>query len=207
MAPVHVAVGRGAEDAVEPAEEGAQRAACLLPRPQQQRGQGWAERQRVERRDDHRHGDGDGELLVELAGDAGNEGGGHEHRGQDQGDGDHRPGDLVHRLEGRVARRQPVLDVVLDRLDDDDGVVDDDADRQHQAEQRQRVDREPEQREDGEGADQRHRHREQRNERGTRKPWRKMKTTMMTRTRASNSVLMISLMPSLTASVVSSETT
>ena len=29
---------------------------------------------------------------------------------------------------GRLARRQPVLDVVLDRLDDDDGVVDHDAD-------------------------------------------------------------------------------
>ena len=33
----------------------------------------------------------------------------------------------------------PVLDVVLDRLDDDDGVIDDDADGQHQAEQRQVV--------------------------------------------------------------------
>ena len=49
---------------------------------------------------------------------------------------------LGHRLEGRVARRHPLLDVVLDRLDDDDGVVDDQADRQHQPEQRQRVDRE-----------------------------------------------------------------
>ena len=41
-----------------------------------------------------------------------------------------------------VARRQAVLDVVLDRLDDDDGVVHDDADRQHQAEQRQVVEAE-----------------------------------------------------------------
>ena len=40
-----------------------------------------------------------------------------------------------------------------------------------------------------------------------RQPCRKTKTTMMTRTSASNSVLTISLMPSLTASVVSSETT
>ena len=37
-----------------------------------------------------------------------------------------------------------------------------------------------------------------------RKPWRKMKTTITTRTRASKSVLTISVMPSLTASVVSS---
>ena len=35
--------------------------------------------------------------------------------------------------------RQAVLDVVLDRLDHHDGVVDDDADGQHQAEQRQVV--------------------------------------------------------------------
>ena len=40
-----------------------------------------------------------------------------------------------------------------------------------------------------------------------RKPWRKMKTTITTRTRASKSVLTISLMPSLTASVVSRATT
>ena len=64
---------------------------------------------------------------------------GHEHRRQHQPDRDDRPGHLLHRLDRRVARRQPVLDVVLDRLDHDDGVVDDDADRQHQAEQRQVV--------------------------------------------------------------------
>ena len=40
-----------------------------------------------------------------------------------------------------------------------------------------------------------------------RKPWRKMKTTITTRTRASKSVWTISVMPSLTASVVSSATT
>ena len=85
---------------------------------------------------------------------------------QDERDGHHRAGHLLHGLEGRVARRQPVLDVVLDRLDDDDRVVDDEADRQHQAEQRQRVDREAEQREDRERADQRHRHGEQRDQRG-----------------------------------------
>ena len=49
------------------------------------------------------------------------------------------PETSLHRLDRGVARRQAVLDVVLDGLDDDDGVVDDDADRQHQAEQRQVV--------------------------------------------------------------------
>jgi hypothetical protein len=46
-----------------------------------------------------------------------------------------------------------------------DRVVDDDADGQHQAQQRERVDREAEQREQGERADQRHRHGERRNQR------------------------------------------
>ena len=63
---------------------------------------------------------------------------------QHQADGDHRPGHLLHRLDGRLARRQAVLDVMLDRLDDDDGVVDHDADGQHQAEQRQVVQAEAE---------------------------------------------------------------
>ena len=38
-------------------------------------------------------------------------------------------------------RRQPLLDVAVDVLDHHDGVVDDEADRQHHREQRQEVDR------------------------------------------------------------------
>ncbi len=44
---------------------------------------------------------------------------------------------------------------MLDRLDDDDGIVHNQADCQHQAEEREGVDREAEQRKDHEGADQR----------------------------------------------------
>ena len=53
--------------------------------------------------------------------------------------------DFVHALDRRLARRQAALDVALDVLHHDDGVVDDDADGEHQAEQRQIVQREPEQ--------------------------------------------------------------
>ena len=63
----------------------------------------------------------------------------HEHGAEHQADGDDRAGDLLHRLDRRLPRRQAVLDVMLDGLDDDDGVIDDDADGQHQAEQRQVV--------------------------------------------------------------------
>src|SRR3546814_9499022 len=45
--------------------------------------------------------------------------------------------------------------MLLHRLDDDDGVVDDDADRQHQRKQRQRVDRKTERELHGERADER----------------------------------------------------
>ena len=60
---------------------------------------------------------------------------------------------------------QALLDPALDVLDDDDRVVDHDADRQHQPEQRQVVQREPEQPHDRERADQRHRDRQQRDDR------------------------------------------
>ena len=52
------------------------------------------------------------------------------------------------------------------RLHDDDGVVDDQADGEHQAEERQCVDRESERRENHERADERHRNGEHRDERG-----------------------------------------
>ncbi|EXI65763.1 MAG: hypothetical protein AW08_02975 [Candidatus Accumulibacter adjunctus] len=160
-----IAAGDPAENLVEPVVELLQRPASLDLGTQQQGAQGRAQGQRVERRDDDRNRDGHRELLVELAGDAGNEGGRHEDCGEDDGDGDDRAGHLAHRLEGRVLRRQALLDVVFDRLDDDDGVVDDQTDRQDQTEQRQGVDREAEQREEHEGADQRHRHGEQRDKR------------------------------------------
>ena len=161
----HVAVRRAGEQAVEAAEEDAQRAAHLALRPQEQRAESRAQGQRVEGRDDHRHGDRHRELLVHAPGDARYEGRRDEDGGQDQRDPHDGSRHFLHRLEGGVARRQPLLDVMLDRLDDDDGVVDHEADGQHEAEERQRVDGEAQQREHHERADQRHRHRQQRDER------------------------------------------
>ena len=65
----------------------------------------------------------------------------HEHRTQHQGHGDHRPGDFVHRLARGLARRQALFQPALDVFHDHDRVVDHDADRQHQPEQRQVVQR------------------------------------------------------------------
>ena len=97
--------GRGrAERAIEAAEEIAERTAAFRARPQQHGGKRGAERQGVEGGDQHRDGDGDGELLVEPARDAGNEDGRDEDGGENQGDGDDGAGDLVHRLERGVLR-------------------------------------------------------------------------------------------------------
>src|SRR5215469_18020859 len=60
--------------------------------------------------------------------------------------------------------RHAVAHVALDVFDDDDRVVDDDADRQHQAEQGQVVERYAEGREDREGSDQRDRNRDDRDD-------------------------------------------
>ena len=65
------------------------------------------------------------------------------------------------RRGGRSSRRHDALDV----LDHDDRVVDDDADREHETEQRQHVDRHPEREQAEERADHAHRHGEHRDER------------------------------------------
>ena len=57
-----------------------------------------------------------------------------EHRRQDQRDADDRPRDFLHRLQRRVARRHALFDVMLHRLDDDDRVVDDEADGEDETE-------------------------------------------------------------------------
>ena len=79
---------------------------------------------------------------VQPAGDARHHDGRHEHRQQHQRRGHHRAGDLDHRLGGGLLGVETlVVDQTQGVLDDHDGVVDDDADHQDQAEHRQRVDR------------------------------------------------------------------
>ena len=65
-----------------------------------------------------------------------------------------------------LTRRQPFGDIALDVLDHDDCVVDHDAHRQHQPEQRQGVERVAECLECREGADDRHRNGNDRNDGG-----------------------------------------
>ena len=100
-----------------------------------------------------------------MPGQAADEGERHEHCDQHQRDGDDRAGDFAHRLVGRFARRKAVLDVALDVLHHDDGVIDDDADGEHEPEQGERIDGEAEQIQHREGADGRYRNGQQRDDR------------------------------------------
>ncbi len=150
------------EAAIEQPEDGVHRPhqqaflACSVVRLQQERAQRRAQGQRVEGGDDGRRRHRHGELPVELPGDAAEERRRDEHRGQHQRDGDQRRADLVHGDARGLRRRQALAQLALDVLDDDDRVVDDDADGEHQAEQRQHVDREAEPLHHREGADERY---------------------------------------------------
>jgi hypothetical protein len=161
------------EHAVEAAEQPAegtvhaarQRVLGLVVAAQQQRGKRGRQRERVDGRDHRRDRDGHRELAVELTREAADEGQRHEHGHQHQRDGDDGARHLAHRAVGRFTRREPRLDVALHVLHHHDGVVHHDADRQHQPEQAQRVDREAQHVQHGKGTDHRHRHGQQRNDR------------------------------------------
>ena len=163
--PVEAAIEAVGERPPEPRQEEARRRRRRVVRLEQQRGERRRKRQRIERRDRRRHRDGDRELQVELAGNAGDEGRRHEHGDQHQRDRDDRRPDLVHGQMRRRIGRQPSGDVALDILDHDDRIVDDDADRQNEAEQRQHVEREAGGVEHRQRADQRNRDRHDRHDR------------------------------------------
>ncbi len=137
---------RGAvENRVEQLEKKPQGPAVGFGLFQQQGTQGRTEGQGIDRRNGHRHGDGDGELLVEPPGNAPHGRHRDEDRDEHQGGGDHRGRHLVHGVNGGLFGVHPLFDVDLNRLHHHDGVVHHDADGQHEPQQRQHVDGEPQQ--------------------------------------------------------------
>ena len=156
-----IAMGDLVEAPVEAPEEAVQQAqrqdlARLLGQMgfEEDRAEGRAQGEGHEKGDAGRRGDGDRELAEELAGDAGDEGRGDEDGGQHQGDRHQRAADLVHGLVGGLARRHPRAQIPLDILHHHDGVVDHDADGEHEAEEREIVEGEAQGLQEGEGADQ-----------------------------------------------------
>ena len=158
-----VAAGHLVDARQHPADR-ALRAGTVL---QQHRAERRRERERVDRRDQHGGGDGDGELAEQLARDAGQEGDRHKDRKQHHGDGEDRPGDLGHRLARRLLHRKVrlLLHHPLDVLDHDDRIVDDDADREDEREQRHGVGAVADHQQHREGSDDRHRHGDHRDDR------------------------------------------
>ena len=166
MAPIDVSARGAPKNAVEPAEESRQRTVVhLLSWLQEQRGERGTEREGVEGGENHRDGNRQRKLLVEPPRDAGNEYRRNKHRRKNQRDGDHRPGDFLHRFNRRVPGREALLDVAFNGLDDDDGVIHHQSNGEHQAEKGEGVDGKPKYREQRKGSHQRNRHGQQRDER------------------------------------------
>ena len=149
-----IAVLQAIEPAVEPASEAA---AFTGMRPKQLRAHHRRQRQSDHSRHDHRAGQREGELAEQSAGQPRDEADRREHRRQGNGHGDDRVDDLARAEQCRFERTLPLLDMPVDVLDHDDGVVDHEPDREHQCEQRHQVDRVAERRQDREHADQRQR--------------------------------------------------
>ena len=123
--------------------------------------------QRVDRRDQHCHADGDRELAEQRAGDAGDEAYRHEHRQQYERDRDHRAGDLPHRHLGCLAGRHVRVfgHHAFGVLHHHDRVIHDHADAEYQGEQRYGVGGKADGQQDGERADQAYRNGDDGNDR------------------------------------------
>ena len=95
---------------------------------------------------------------------------------------------------------------MFDGFDNNDGIIDDEADREDETKKRQRVDRKAEERKQSESADQRYRNRAQRNE--SRAPaLQKNENNENDQRERFKNVFKISSIPSVTESVWSSDTT
>ncbi len=106
-----------------------------------------------------RYGTGDRqrELPEQLAGDPAHERTGNKHGQQDQGRRDHRSGDLRHRFHGRVLGLQAIGQMASRIFNNDNRIIDNNSNGQHNAKQRQHVDREPDHVHDRKRTDQRNR--------------------------------------------------
>ena len=107
---------------------------------EQDRAEGRSQGERHNAGDHDRDSDRDRKLSIELAGEAAEKGHWDEHGAEHEHNGDHRSADFLHRLDRSLAwalalRRHDALDV----LEHDDGIVDNDADRQDETEKRQEI--------------------------------------------------------------------
>ena len=170
---IAVAVGDFVENGVESAEQPAEhsieqaREGVLFcsRRLEQERGEGGAEGHGIERGDDCRDGDGQRELAVKFSGNSRDECRRNKDGRQHKRHGDHGPEDFGHRLLRGLNRSHPQVEVALHIFHDHDRVIHDDADREHDAEEGDVIERKPEGRHGGKRSNQGDRHRDQRDDR------------------------------------------
>jgi hypothetical protein len=123
--------------------------------------------QRDNRRHRHRTDDGEGEFGEQGARQATLEADRHVDRDQHDGHRDDRVCQVARGSDRGVAWPHAFLQVAVDAFDHDDGVVDDQSDRQHEGEQGQQVDGKAQHKHDREGANQRQRNGDHGNNDGT----------------------------------------
>ena len=148
-----VAAPGAVDAAVEEGAEAVREAVARTLGPQQQGGERGAEGEGVEGGDEDGDAEGDGKLREHEAGDARQQDAGEDDGGEDEGGGEDGAGDFAHGGEGGFARGQAGVELGLHGFDDDDGVIDDEADGEHEAHQADGVDVHPEEGEEEEGAD------------------------------------------------------
>ena len=126
---------------------------------------GRRQRQCDEGRNGDGNGDGKGELPVQNTTHAAEETDRYEYRCQYTGNADNRVLYIAHGNDRRLPRPLGIiLDFVFDGFDDDDGIIDEQADSQDHGKQGQCVDGEIEHFEAGEGPQQRYRYGDERNQ-------------------------------------------
>ena len=94
------------------------------------------QRQRNEGRQGHRYGNRQGELLIQNACHTAKECNRNEYCGQNEGNSHNRSLYLIHRALSRIDWLKSFLHMLLDILDNNDGIIDDQADSQHHCEKR-----------------------------------------------------------------------
>ena len=129
----------------------------MVDRRENARAQHGRERQRHEARNQNGDRNGHREFAEDAPDHPAHEQHGNEDGDERQGDRDDREADLARALQRRLEGLHAFLDMAHDVLEHDDGVVDDEADRQRDGEQRYVVDRIAEHVHEGESADQRDR--------------------------------------------------
>jgi hypothetical protein len=147
-----VAAGHGREEGLEPAQQ-EDRLVVMVDGLQDARAQHRRQGERDDAGDEDGRGDDHAELGEHASHHAAHEQHGDEHRHQRDGHGDDGEADLARADQRRLEGVHALLDVAHDVLEHDDGVVDDEAHRQRQRQQRDVVDRIAEHVHHREGAD------------------------------------------------------